>query len=311
MLRPMPLDSCQKGRAQIDMPCIKKEAADIPCASLRCSMHPAAAHLPKQAPISMFCGKRRLVSRATKHAAKRHKSSSQFAGLPLREGPVVLKTEPCAAGPGFRQTSETLFDVWLKLRKWVRSVRNPSRCTSGKPGHLHSIKVESVAFRPPRVRCRASLLGSSHVPGWSTRIALLMGGGLSAARPLACTCRAMASHLLRDAQQVSAEMGSTARELARVDSWGQQEDADLDHARCSAGILAVLSPLEPTLLPACAAAGTSCTRTSRSGLRCRRMMLMEVRAGVDNARIHRVGLLLAKMREGIISELEPGRARQD
>lgn len=92
-------------------------------------------------------------------------------------------------------------------------------------------------------RSRASLLGHAHLPGWSARLASLLGHHPLAAAPLAASSRGILRALLGDAAQLAAELRPAIRSLAEVGNWGVAEEDALTAAQVPAGLLTALAPL--------------------------------------------------------------------
>lgn len=144
----------------------------------------------------------------------------------------------------------------------------------------------------------AAMLCSPHLPGWSTRLVLYVGGHPREAKALACTCREIAIGLILDVQQVSAEIAGTARQLAQVNFWGEREDADLESAKCVARMLAALLPTDLSLRHASTVSRVSIgsqVAGNPSSTFSKLMIFAEATAGVNNARLRRVDLGLARL----------------
>lgn len=90
---------------------------------------------------------------------------------------------------------------------------------------------------------RASLLGHWQLPGWSARLLLFTGNCVPVAKHLVSVNRRVALALLRDSQQVFAELRPQVQTLASVASWREQEEAAFNRAHALALVLAALQPL--------------------------------------------------------------------
>jgi len=172
--------------------------------------------------------------------------------------------------------------------------------------------------------CQA-LLGDGQLPGWSARLALLLGDDPRIARELASASRRSAWLLLTDAQQVCAELRPSVRALACADAWLEREESDLAHARTLAGILAALVPLEHARRMSSAGAGKrpAAGYDARSSLakpremvslwasarRCstdrRRQILAEATSELEQARLWRVHRLLGDLASRIDAQPLP------
>lgn len=163
-----------------------------------------------------------------------------------------------------------------------------------------------------RLTRRKSLVFAVEVPGWSARIVSLLGTSPIFARPLATTSRQAACVLLRDAQQVCAELRPKVRALASAAAWHKHEESELLYTRSLVGVLAALVPLEANReslsileLPTGSKATFSVpkpqapvplagwTRRSSAGRRCK--LLVEAISEVERARVCRVQRLLGSL----------------
>jgi len=180
-----------------------------------------------------------------------------------------------------------------------------------EPGFETRGDPANITLRRPqlgRVQQTRPLLFGVGVPGWSASIVLFLGASPVFARTLASVDREASAVLLRDAQQVCAELRPRVRALARARAWRTREDFELAYTRNLVGVLAALVPLEwrrlsHQLAPHCqlrpsVPCGQSETvaraakRHQRRSKEDRAGLLMEVSSEVDQARLCRVQRLL-------------------
>lgn len=192
-------------------------------------------------------------------------------------------------------------------RRWGRGILH---CRSSR-GLKAWFDQESEVSRTKLTR-RKSLVFAVEVPGWSARIVSLLGTSPIFARPLATTSRQSACALLRDAQQVCAELRPKVRALASAAAWHKHEESELLSTRSLVGVLAALVPLETNReslsireLPTARKAMFSVpkpqatvplagwTRRSSAGRRCK--LLVEAISEVERARVCRVQRLLGSL----------------
>lgn len=166
-----------------------------------------------------------------------------------------------------------------------------------------------------------SMLGDAQLPGWSAHLILCLGGGATAAKPLACASRHTASSLLRDAVQLSAELRPIAQALVCASDWGCTEEVKFSHVHDSTLMLSVLTKFDIASSnrdqtsvgpePICSDPLRSCMHThgkrvgtSIAGLSkvVRRRTkaqaieaLRDSKANFEQVRVHRVGCLLANL----------------
>jgi len=128
------------------------------------------------------------------------------------------------------------------------------------------------------------------------------------ARPVASVGREASVVLLRDAQQVCAELRPQVRALARARAWHTREETELAYTRNLAGILGALVPLEwrrlsnqlvpHSQLQPLVSCGHSeivtraAKRQQRPSTKQRAGLLMEVASDIKRARLCRVQRLL-------------------
>jgi len=151
-----------------------------------------------------------------------------------------------------------------------------------EPGFETRGDSANITFRRhqrKRVRHTRPLLFGVGVPGWSACIVSFLGASPAFARPLASVDREASAVLLRDAQQVCAELRPQVRALARASAWRTREEFELAYTRNLVGVLAALVPLE-------------WRRQQRLSTEKRAGLLMEVASEVNRARLCRVQRLL-------------------
>lgn len=194
-----------------------------------------------------------------------------------------------------------------RTRRW----RNDALGKPPEPGFETRGDRANVTLRRHqrrRVRQTRPLLFGVRVPGWSASIVLFLGASPGFARPLASVDREALAVLLRDAQQVCAELRPRVIALARARAWHTREELELAYTRNLVGVLAALVPLEwrkPShqlaprgqLWPSVpceqseTAAGAA-KRQQRQSTEQRAGLLMEIASDVHRARICRVQRLL-------------------
>jgi len=226
-----------------------------------------------------------------------------------------------SSGTGSSSSSSTInLDVpLLPLRKRLSAMKftGTRRWRSGalgkppEPGFETRGDPANITFRRNqlrRVRQTRPLLFGVGVPGWSASMVLFLGAGPVFARTLASVNREALAVLLRDAQQVCAELRPQVRALAQARAWRTREDFELAYTRNLVGVLAALIPLEwrrlsqqvaphGQLRPSvpCGQSKTIALAAKRQQRRSREQrasLLMKVASEVDRARLCRVQRLL-------------------
>ncbi|CAE8679389.1 unnamed protein product [Polarella glacialis] len=217
---------------------------------------------------------------------------------------------------------------WLRPFKRLRNRLLPLRAR-------RSSKAASPPLQATAAGPKKQVIGMPAVPGWSARLVLFLGGGAHSARPLACTSRKAAWDLLRDSQQISAELRHLFHtfRVANSDSWQLAEQVRLEQLQSMAGVLKALVPLEPRGPQAAVAVSAPggfqtlaavprllsravkrrssvSSGSSVASRRARRRGLTEATADLERARVLRVDLLLRDLAKHVTStsrRLDAGR----
>lgn len=263
---------------------------------------------------------------------KSQSSGMNFRTVKCKRERTVKSTGNKSCGSGRSTTAKRKSQCnglafWRRSRwfKPLRQLRQQLFTCQERGGRLHSVAfstMPSQQISKPTERevmtTSRDLLCVSQVPGWSMRLVLFLGRTSKIAMPLACASRHLTWALLRDSQQLVAELRMERIRLTTVKHWQALDQADLERTQGVIGVLAALVPLEPRrrrravastaamaadvwhqdALPLRSAKRqrtSTCSTASASSRGARQRTLAEAKCEVDRARVLRLDLLLQSL----------------